>query len=243
MCSTWKRSGSSSRNRTRCGFPIDTALAVTVRPLPMSKGCARNVSHAAPNIGICALVKPGVPMPTVASRAGPSPRERDVPEAGRRGDVERRLLGQLPIVDVCAEAPHAVARHRGRRAVRVREVEPEPPLRGTGEADHAIGAHARPPVAERADVDRRQGPRILGVLHDDEVVAGSLVLGEGDLAHTVASRWTRMASTASTAPSSPTGNHRMRGSRRNQAICRRARFRVRFTIRSTASSSVMAPCR
>ena len=57
---------------TRCGLPMDTALAVTVSPPPMSNGCSRKVSHAGPRIGIAAFVKLACPSPTVTRSTHPS---------------------------------------------------------------------------------------------------------------------------------------------------------------------------
>ena len=65
MWETWNRSGSSSRNSTRCGFPIDSAVARTTTPPPRSSDSSRNVSHAGPRIGMAAFVKFGSPMSTV----------------------------------------------------------------------------------------------------------------------------------------------------------------------------------
>ena len=72
MCPTWYRAGSSSTNSTRCGFPIETALAVRVMSGPISNGWPRNVSQAGPRIGIEASVKFAGPIPTVTDRTPPS---------------------------------------------------------------------------------------------------------------------------------------------------------------------------
>ena len=95
MWETWKRSGSSSRKSTRCGFPIDTAVARTTTPPPRSRDSSRNVSHAGPRIGIAAFVKFGSPMSTV-TRPSSWNVTRRMPAACLHVERRPRLLTDVP---------------------------------------------------------------------------------------------------------------------------------------------------
>ena len=90
------------------------------------------------------------------------------------------------------------------------------------------------------DLVRGERPLAVGIERHHEVVPGRLVLPDAELVH-ASSRCATIRSTASIAPSSPTSNQRIRGSRRNHAICRRASVRVRLTVCRTASSRLSSP--
>ncbi len=250
MCPTWNRSGSSSTKSTRCGFPMETALAVSVMPPPTSNGCPRNVSQAGPRIGIDAFVNPGTPISTVTrctsppsscSRSRRTPPPVSIPNSW--------LLRQPQVVHQLAHAPGAVAAHLRDAAVRVAVVHHERrvgPLRPK-EPYHAVGSHPRAAIAHRRDELRLQGTRVVQVDEHDEVVAAALILGESQFVRHSSShgrvRCSRIGSSAVIALGPTTSNHRMRGSRRNHDICRRARLPVRLTVASTAASIVMSPRR
>ena len=162
---------------------------------------------------------------------------------------ELELLGEPEVVHELADASRAVSAHLREAAVGVAVVHHERCIgpRGTHQADHAVGADAGPAVAEGGDRIRLKRTFVVQVHEHHEVVAGSLVLGESELVGHSSShgreRNARIGSNADIGPRSSTSNHRMRGSRRNHAICRLARFVVRLTVASTASSSVISPRR
>ena len=103
----------------------------------------------------------------------------------------------------------------------------KPPSTGTPlQPQHAVGADAGPPVAQRPHrlrVERR------GVRQHDEVVLGAVALHEPHR--------TRV-SAAATRSGSAASSQRTRGSRRNQDRCRRTNRRVAVTVCSRASVGV-----
>ena len=124
MCSTWNRSGSSSRNRTRCGFPMLSAARREREAVPRRTADAGRSPTPGPRIGIAAFVKFGlahldhrVGRPPHVTPRGPaavstsmrSPRRRVAGVAVRYAARQR-----IPLPDIC-----------GGRAVGVGQVEPE----------------------------------------------------------------------------------------------------------------------
>ena len=123
MCSDVVPRGSSSTNRTRCGLPIETAVAGKRQPPPTSNGSPRNVSQAGPRIGIAAFVKFGAPIPTVTERTAPSSRAASVDVLHARRASRRRTTAPSTSPRSCASTPEAadpVAAHLGDAAVGVR---------------------------------------------------------------------------------------------------------------------------
>ena len=86
-------------------------------------------------------------------------------------DVETPALPEIG-----RQASHAVARHLRGRPVGVREVESERGRNARTDADHAVGARAHPPIAQRRDVD--VGYRTIELVEDQEVVPRCLILRE-----------------------------------------------------------------
>ena len=97
--------------------------------------------------------------------------------------VERQPAGRRPagVDQVAGEQPGAVAAHLRQRAVGVAVVHDEARRaagRRRGDPDHAVGAEAGVPVAERADLGRGQLECAVGVGQQDEVVLGAVALDE-----------------------------------------------------------------
>ena len=232
--STSSRSGP---NMTRCGLPMST-----VRTLRSTNFCGWSSPSTA---GPMPDRRPG------GVRIG-TLRIGDGPHAGRGGDREGRGRHQSVLHGGLGQAAHPVAAHLGLAAVGVLQHHGQVGRPAAVEhPDDPVGTHAEAPVAQGPDQVGGQGATVLRVDQDQEVVAGTVVLGEPEerrcregsgswRSPTVSHRGGPSAS-RSTWPSttvtgsSPGSIHSMRGSRRNHARWRLAKARVRRIASSTAS--------
>ena len=123
----------------------------------------RNVSHAGPRIGIGAFVKPGAPIATVTRS-----------HASRRADVQPQMLRGLrasrrrPRTSLASSSPRSCSERARRTACRCRTSPPtsrrrcvvheerRAGARSGARPDHAVGADARPAVAQRGASVRRR---------------------------------------------------------------------------------------
>ena len=158
--STAAVSGPSS---TRCGLPTSTVRA---RRSSNSWGWS-GPSRAGP-MSTLAVAQPGASARRVLD--GPGAAGRGHREARRRDEagVDRRL----------GQAADAVAAHLGLAAVGVAQLHGEVAAVATGpHPDDAVGPDAAPAVGQQAHLGHREPDGVVGVEHDQEVVARPLVLG------------------------------------------------------------------
>ena len=152
----------------------------------MSNGCRRNVSHAGPRIGIAARVKFGIPIETVTLVApfvtsGCSTRCR---APARVRTSSSASVDEASIAEQCPDTPDAVAAHLGLGAVRVHVVHEErrAGVAAADDPDDAVGADAATTIAQRGRELGRDRAFVVEIDDHDEVVAGSVVLRERQLA-------------------------------------------------------------
>ncbi len=81
------------------------------------------------------------------------------------------------------QTPDAVAAHLGHTSVGVAQFHRQGGGPGTGHGpQHAVGPDAPVAIAQGAHLGRRQGPAVVGVEQDEEVVARAVVLGQAQRA-------------------------------------------------------------
>ncbi len=116
---TLPRSSSGPRNSTRCGFPIETAVAVHVRP-SASNGRPTNVPPATPDIGTSSTSRIGAPMSTVTRSTRPASTSRTRCFIPARVITSSSIGGRQPaVVGELRQAADAVPAHLGRAPVGV----------------------------------------------------------------------------------------------------------------------------
>ena len=180
-------------------------------------------------MGMAAFVKLGAPISTVTrSHLAAVLVQDEAPDAAAGLHAELRLVGEPAVVHELADASDAVAAHLGEAAVGVAVVHEEATRRLASARTSRITPSAPTPVRRSqsaATVVGLQRAFVVEVDDHDEVVAGALVLRESQLVGHASSRYvTHARPPRPSRPARPASNHRIRGSRRNQAICRRARF-------------------
>src|SRR6185369_8116555 len=112
----------------------------------------------------------------------------NVPDPRRGLDVEGRAVSDVTaITEPRAEAPHAVARHRRRRSVGVRQGEREGCRPPAADADQTVGADAEPPIAHARRLDRPHGS--IQLVDEEEIVPAGLVLAQAEATRHAASRY------------------------------------------------------
>ena len=160
-------------------------------------------------------------LPNLARRPIHVQREALQPVASVHGQLGGR--GEATVEDVLRQAPDPVTAHLCRPTVRVHVVHEEvgagPPVAvAAHDPDEPVAADPAVAVTRRGNERRREVQGAVQVLDHHEVVSGSVVLGDPHSGSSRTPKYPIIASTAPTAPSWPTGNQRIRGSRRNHAI-------------------------
>ena len=179
------------------------------------------------------------PSPTPAPRPARTSTVRTPPAVAtvkRGGDDQagvHRRLGQ---------AADAVAAHLGLAAVGVVQLHGQvAAVAARPDPDDPVGPDAPAPVGQQAHLGHREPDGVVGVEHDQEVVARALVLG--GVHDSILAGWTSLSrARRGPAPAAPGPRPRssaqaMRGSRRNHEAWRRANWRVRRTASSRQSSA------
>ena len=226
MWATWNRSGSSSTKSTRWGLPIETALAVTTIAAAEVEGLAqvglpRRSPHRDRRLGEVGLAHLDADSPLRC--------ELHASRAGSRLHLERGPGLTVDVTEQQRDTAQAVPAHLGETPVGVAVVHERATIGADGHPDRAVAADPEPAIAQSPNLVGRERAAILRVIRHDEVVPGGLVLPDTKLAH-ACPRYATSSSAMLVAPSTPASNHRIRGSRRNHAICRRTRWRVRLTV-------------
>ena len=172
--STAAVSGPSS---TRCGFPTSTVRARRSSNSWGWSGSEPGRAHVD------------------AGRRPPGRRARrvvDGPRAAGGGDREARRRHQPGIDGGLGQAADAVAAHLGLAPVGVVQLHGEVAPVATGaDPDDPVGTDAAAPVGQQADLGHREPDGVVGIEHDQEVVARALVLGGPH--HTILAGWGRFS--------------------------------------------------
>ncbi len=176
-----------------------------------------------------AVARPGVSPGGVLDGAGAS--------GGGDGEAGRRH--EAGIDGGLGQAPDAVAAHLRLAAVGVAQLHGEvTAVAARPDPDDAVGPDATAPIGQQAHLGHREPDGVVGVQHDQEVVARPLVLGRPHhtiLAAGVVQPCTSSASSSRAWASALLPAQLTRGSRRNHEAWRRANWRVRRTACSRQS--------
>ena len=151
--------------------------------------------------------------------------------------VKRGAAHEAGVDGRLGEATDAVAAHLGLAAVGVVQLHGQVAATTTGsDPDDAVGPDAAVPIGQEAYLGHREPDGVVGVQHDQEVVARALVLGR--LHHPILAAGAVQPCTARACSSRACASvglpaQRTRGSRRNHEAWRRANWRVCCIASST----------